>query len=56
LQNNCASLVVAPHVDVPFGDDSLRTAPFEDVPIVENTYDASQMEEHANNDVVPNDE
>jgi hypothetical protein len=35
--NNYASLVIAPRVDVPFGDNSLRTAPYEDAPIVENT-------------------
>jgi hypothetical protein len=56
LQNNYASPVVAPHVDVPSGDNSLRTAPSVDAPIIENTYGIPQMEEPANNDVAPNDE
>jgi hypothetical protein len=54
LQNNYASPVVVPHIDVPSGDDALRTAPSVDPSIVENTLGASQMEEHANNDIVPN--
>jgi hypothetical protein len=56
LQNDYASPVVAPHVDVPSGGDALRIAPYVDAPIVENTSGAPQMEEHANNDVVSNDE
>jgi hypothetical protein len=54
LQNDYASSVVAPRVDVPSGGDTLRTAPSVDALIVENTYGAPQMEEPANNDVVPN--
>jgi hypothetical protein len=56
LQNDYASPVVAPRVDVPSGGNALRTAPSVDAPIVENTSGAPQMEEPANNDVVPNDE
>jgi hypothetical protein len=54
LQNDYASPVVAPRVDVPSGGDALRTAPYVDAPIVENTSGVPQMEEPANNDVVPN--
>jgi hypothetical protein len=56
LQNDYASPVVAPRVDVPSDGDALRTAPSVDAPIEENTSGAPQMEEPANNDVVPNDE
>jgi hypothetical protein len=56
LHNDYASPVVAPRVDVPSGGDALRTAPSVDAPIDENTSNASQMEEPASNDVVPNDE
>jgi hypothetical protein len=51
LQNDYASPVVAPRVDVPSGGDSLRTAPSVDAPIDENTSNAPQMEETASNDV-----
>jgi hypothetical protein len=50
------SPVIAHRVDVPSGGDTLRTAPSVNTPIVENTSGAPQMEEPANNDVVPNDE
>jgi hypothetical protein len=56
LQNDNASPVIAPQVDVPSGGDALRTALSVDAPIDENTFGAPQMEEHANNDVMPNDE
>jgi hypothetical protein len=56
LQDNYALLVVTPRVDVHSGGDALRTAPSVDAPIDENTSNASQMEEPASNDVVPNDE
>jgi hypothetical protein len=56
LQNDYALPVVAPRVDVPSSGDALRTVPSVDAPIVENTTGAPQMEEHANNDIVPNDE
>jgi hypothetical protein len=54
LQNDYASPVVAPRVDVPSGGDALRIAPCVDAPIVENTSGVPQMEEPANNDVMPN--
>jgi hypothetical protein len=56
LQNDYASSVVAPRVDVPQGGDALRTASSVDAPIDENTSGAPQMEESANNYVVRNDE
>jgi hypothetical protein len=56
LQNNYASSAIAPRIDVPSGNDTLRTAASTDAPIVENTSSSSQMEEPTNNDVVPNDE
>jgi hypothetical protein len=56
LQNNYASTVVPPCVDVPCGDNTLSTTPSADGPIVENASSAPQMEEPANKDIVPNDE
>jgi hypothetical protein len=56
LQNDYASSVVAPRVDVPSGGDVLRTTPSVNAPIDENTSNAPQIEEPASNDVVPNDE
>jgi hypothetical protein len=56
LQNNYALPVGAPRVDALSSDDSLKTAPSADAPIVENTFGTPQMEEYVNNDVVPNDE
>jgi hypothetical protein len=56
LQNDYASPVVAPHVDVHSGGNDIRNATYVDAPIVENTSCAPQMEEHANNDNVPHDE
>jgi hypothetical protein len=54
LQNDYATPIVAPRVDVPSGGETLRTAPSVNTPIVENTSGAPQMEEPTNNDVVPN--
>jgi hypothetical protein len=56
LQNDYASSVVAPRVDVPSIGNTLRIAPSVNAPIDENTSNAPQMEEPASNDVVPNDE
>jgi hypothetical protein len=54
LQNDYASAIVAPRVDVPSAGDTLRTAPSVDAPIVENTSGVPEMEEPSNNDIVPN--